>query len=364
MEDAVIKKKNTSVTLQVNAVIILFSLLLLFVFLASQSYSAGLRIAATLVTAGGIMLATAAVFYFKKNVHTRIAQLISCLTAATQGDLHKKVPSCGADDIGTIGALYNALIDFIASMISNFHDLSSQLASEGEQLSAAAQQIAQNADTQESITQEMDGMVENVSRFARESDKIIQAAVINVQDSSLSMKNTVEAIKEIEKNSKQIAEAISVITDIAEQTNLLALNAAIEAARAGEHGKGFAVVADEVRQLAERSAASAKEIINLIHTSMRIVEQGTLLADETGHALEKIVADITTAAGKFAGIGSSITRQYSTMEKLKEITKINSGSAQQIGQTSEELATEADILFSTITRFHLKGKSSMERQVP
>lgn len=348
------KKGVMPVTMQVNAVIILFSFLLLFVLAASNSYSFALRVAASVVTVAGIILGTGVSFYFRKNVHARIAQLIECLTAATRGDFYKKVSLLAPDDIGTLGRLYNSFIDFIASVTTNFHDLSSQLASEGEQLSATAQQIAQNADKQEVITQEMDGMVEKVARFASESNKIIQATVMSAQASSLSMKNTLEAIKEIEKSSKQISEAITVITDIAEQTNLLALNAAIEAARAGEHGKGFAVVADEVRHLAERSAASAKEIINLIRTSMNMVVQGTSLAEQTGQALEKIVADITHAAGEFVSIGSLITSQYATMEKLKEITKVNSGSAQQIGQSSEELATEADILFNTVSRFHSK----------
>ena len=147
------------------------------------------------------------------------------------------------------------------------------------------------------------------AEIAREGGRTVRQTVDGIGEIRTTVMETAVKIKELEVHTRKVAEIVQVISEIADQTNLLALNAAIEAARAGEHGKGFAVVADEVRKLAERSASSAEEIAELIRamqsgmdeavSAMDLgtdrVERGTDLAQKAGEALESILAAFTSS---------------------------------------------------------------------
>ena len=165
------------------------------------------------------------------------------------------------------------------------------------------------------------------------------------------MDETVDSIQSIEKSSKQIADAVAIITDIADQTNLLALNAAIEAARAGEHGKGFAVVADEVRKLAERSATSAKEITDLIKVSIQQVDDGVTLSNGAGEALKKIVGDVTQVAEQLQSISTATQEQAATMEENTSIVESNASAAEELAASAEEMSSQAESLSQIVGTF-------------
>ena len=156
------------------------------------------------------------------------------------------------------------------------------------------------------------------------------------REGSAAVEKVVASIQSIAESSEHIYEIIDVISDIAEQTNLLALNAAIEAARAGEHGKGFAVVADEVRKLAERSAESTKEIAGLIKNSTKKVEEGKQLSDGSRGALEQIL----TAVGKTRDIINNISV---TMSEQAKSTQEVSSSMKELGDLAGSITelTEA-----------------------
>jgi len=161
------------------------------------------------------------------------------------------------------------------------------------------------------------------------------------------------AMEEIARSAKNINNVISLIMEIADQTNLLALNAAIEAARAGEHGKGFAVVADEVRKLAERSAASANEITKLITNSMKQVENGVKLSQAVEESLKHVVEDIKSISEQTQGISSSTEEQAASMEQNSSITENFAGTAESLTMSSQQLYNSAKGLQDMVSKYKI-----------
>lgn len=269
---------------------------------------------------------------------------------------------------GDFVGILNSFMDFeqnMAEVVKGIQSVANQVNSGAEQVAASSMDLAQGATDQASITQELSATVETVSErvmqnaeHAKEISKKVEGVGADIIDSNGKMHDMVISMSEINDASREISKIIATINDIASQTNLLALNASIEAARAGEAGKGFAVVADQVSVLAAQSADAAKESTNLIETSVRAVEKGMVIAEETAQHLESVVTGsriITEEVNKVAVAleeqTAAIHEINSGIQQINDVVQTNSATSEECAAASQEMNNQAAALKDSIRKF-------------
>jgi methyl-accepting chemotaxis protein len=213
--------------------------------------------------------------------------------------------------------------------------------------------------------EEIASQTKNNAANANQANELALTAKGGAVKGNEQMKEMLKAMDDIKEASASISKIIKVIDEIAFQTNILALNAAVEAARAGQHGKGFAVVAEEVRNLAARSANAAKETTVLIEGTIKKVEGGTKIANETADALNRIVEDVAKAANIVGDIALASNEQATGIAQVNqgilqvsEVTQTNSATSEESAAASEELSSQAEILKDMVSKFKLKRTAS------
>ncbi|QDK37373.1 methyl-accepting chemotaxis protein [Bdellovibrio sp. NC01] len=260
--------------------------------------------------------------------------------------------------IGIATVVLRKLSKSINSVIENLDDNSQQVTQAAQQIANASVELSQATTEQASsleetvaTLEELTSMVRVNSNNAGEAAKLSGSASTVASQGEERMKTLIDSMQEISADSKKIEEIISVIDDIAFQTNLLALNAAVEAARAGEQGKGFAVVADAVRTLAQKSAEAAKDINNLIKSSVHKIERGSIEADASGQVLTEILSAVKKMEELNREIASASEEQSNgiaqiskAMNQLDQTTQVNAASSEEAAASAEELSAQADSL--------------------
>lgn len=341
------------------------------------------------------------------SIHGPIRRLSERIQIVAEGDFsHEDMKVTSNDEIGELTTTFNRMVKELRTLISQAYETTTQVSASAEDLTASSEETAQGSESitfsiqevaaasqkqldsvnetihtmntlasiQETLTfssEKLEASANVVDGVSKNGNKVVENAIKQMSHIHDSVIEVAGVIGNLGRQSKEISQITKVITGLADQTNLLALNAAIEAARAGEHGKGFAVVADEVRKLAVQSKSSSNEIIDLIlkiqtGTNQAVnamekntleVENGSIAVNEAGKSFIQITDSITDIRSTIQSIHQYVQKMTESsksvtanIEVLTEIAKVNSNSSYAVAASAEaQLATMEEIASSVQT---------------
>ena len=274
-----------------------------------------------------------------------ISRIVGVLGKVAEGDMRVAAKIDSEDEIGQLGRSVNATIEHLREMIAEVSGAANSVASgatelsaSSEEMSATTQEIARSGERLHSTTESVAAAITQFQASVEQVEGSVKVSIQNTTNSvdaaeagSKDSEAMADGMIRIQSVTKNIAKAVSVIQDIAKQTNLLSLNAAIEAAKAGQQGKGFAVVAEEVRKLAERSRQATIEIAALTEETHVAVDEGTMAAKRTADHLGKIHDSVNTVSVQVKEIGIAAKEQANT---AGEIARRMADSAKEVGQNA------------------------------
>ena len=352
-----------------------------------------IRVAAIAIIAIGLVLSVILGLIITRSVSCGVRELAKTAAKLANSELSARVNWDSKDELGDVGRAFNQMAIEFSSLISQVRQSADQVANAATKQATTAERVSEISDKQtqqasiaassiEDLNSEVKviahktvdvvSSANEASKMANDGQKIVNKAVLGIQQVAVTVRESAQLMSALGKRSVQIGQIINVIKDIAEQTNLLALNAAIEAARAGEQGRGFAVVADEVRKLAERTSTATSEISEMINaiqseTGSAVsamekgsteVNDGVALANQAGESLQNINNSVKRVVEMLEQIADSTRSQSETtneitqrVEDISEIAKENASSVDETTQASHDLKKLSADLQQIVSRF-------------
>lgn len=309
----------------------------------------------------GILGATAAVYIIVKITHKPLIALIEKVKEIARGNLDVKIEVSANDEIGQLSQVFNDMVAELKKIVHNVKSASeamfvtsSDLNENSGKMSTAvtiqADKTAQIAASIAEMTQAIGNIVQNVSsigdssaftvKVAKEGAEVVEKTIYEVKEIERTVSESSKFMNSLGVRSRQIGEIANVIDDISDQTNLLALNAAIEAARAGEHGKGFAVVADEVRKLAEKTSKATKEI----NVMIRAIQDET---ESTVQSMEESLVRVGSGVDYSTRAGASLDAIVKSVNELQSLVHTISSATEEMSAGADRVSSDIDSIASS-----------------
>jgi methyl-accepting chemotaxis protein len=300
----------------------------------------------------------------------RVNEVSGVLEAVAGGDLTAEITPLS--ELDTLGSSVYRMTENLNGMFGNISASTAQVAAGAEQMADGASALAQGSTEQAASVEELSSSIADVAGKTRANAEMAEKAARlagtikgNAEKGSRQMGDMVAAVEAINQASQNISQVIKEIDNIAFQTNILALNASVEAARAGQHGKGFAVVAEEVRNLSSKSADAAKNTGNLIADSVEKAELGARIAKETAASLAEIVTGIGESSELISKIALSSEEQSLAIaqindgvEQVAQVVQQNSATAEESAAAAEQMSGQSEMLRGQVSRFKVRGVSA------
>jgi methyl-accepting chemotaxis protein len=336
-------------------------------------YRASARLMAML-TAFTIFLAAGFGYWLTRSVTRPLNYAVAIAQAVSAGDLSSRIEASAKDETGQLIAALKQMNDSLAHVVGQVREsaqtievAATEIAAGNFDLSRRTEQQAGSLEQTASAVEQLTATVRHNADNALEAQRLARAASTVAAEGGTVVGQVIDTMQEIENSSRKIVDIIGVIDGIAFQTNILALNAAVEAARAGEQGRGFAVVASEVRSLAQRSAAAAREIKQLIGSSVEKVAAGTRLVHQAGSTMSALVASVGQVDGIVSEISAASHEQSvgigeinQAIVQIDQTTQQNAALVEQAAAAAQSMQSQTVALAGVVGIFKLADNSAVQ----